>query len=424
MKPARIIEGQTRVPGDKSISHRALLFSSVAEGEVEIEGLLQAGDTLSTAGCLKGLGVRFEGDWRKLRVMGGGLEGFVEPDNVLDAGNSGTTARLLAGLLAGQPFASVLNGDASLRKRPMNRVAEPLRQMGAVMDGRREGSLLPFFIRGGKLHPISYRLPVPSAQVKSAVLLAGLFADGITEVQEKYPSRDHTERMLQHLGADISRGETSCRLKGKQKLHGDYIKVPGDISSAIFLLTAAVLAPEGELLIEEVGVNPTRIGAINVLKEMGAQIEIIHRREQSGEPMADILARGGKPLKGISIGEETIPSLVDEVPVLAVAALFARGYTEITGAGELRVKETDRLRALSLELSRLGAVVKEFPEGLVIEGGARLRGAACSSHGDHRIAMALAVAALFSEGETKIQGAESVDISFPGFFERLEEVTR
>lgn len=411
------------MPGDKSISHRALLLSSLVEGEVQIEGLLKAGDTLSTACCLESLGVQFEGDWDRLRVKGRGLQGFAEPENILDAGNSGTTARLLTGLLAGQSFASVLHGDASLRKRPMDRVTVPLRQMGAFIEGRQNGRMLPLFIRGGELRSICYPLPVPSAQVKSAVLLAGLLAEDTTEVKETHPSRDHTERMLQHLGAKISKDKNSCRVQGGQKLNGEYIKVPGDISSAIFLLTAAVLAPEGELLLEEIGVNPTRMGAVHVLQEMGAQIELFNHRQHSGEPVADIRARGGVPLKGVRIAEERVPSLVDEVPVLAVAALFAQGQTEFRGAGELRVKETDRLHALSQELSRMGAAVEELPEGLIIQGKAGLQGAKCHSHGDHRIAMALCIAALFAEGETLIQEAECVDISFPGYFDSLEKLT-
>jgi 3-phosphoshikimate 1-carboxyvinyltransferase len=420
IKPVERVEGQIRVPGDKSISHRALLFSSLTENTVEIEGLLEAGDTLSTLNCLKQLGAEFEGDGEKLTVKGKGLRGFKEPDNVLDAGNSGTTARLLTGLLAGQPFHSTLTGDGSLRKRPMQRVTEPLKQMGASISGRHNGELLPLSIRGYDLLPINYTLPVASAQVKSALLIAALYSRGTSEIIDRYNTRDHTERVLRYLGADIKKlGKHHIILKSPVKLKGERFRIPGDISAAAFFIVAATLAPRGELYIEDVGINPSRTGILEVLQSMGAEISILNKREYNYEPVADLLVKGGRNLKGTEITGEMIPRVIDEIPVLAVAALFAEGETVIKGAAELRVKESDRLKSITLELQKMGALVEELPDGLIIQGSTKLSGARCESHGDHRIAMALATAALFAESESVINGIEAVQISFPGFFDMM-----
>ncbi|RJX25519.1 MAG: 3-phosphoshikimate 1-carboxyvinyltransferase [Dethiobacter sp.] len=423
IKPVERIEGQTRVPGDKSISHRALLFSSLTEDTVEIENLLEAEDTLSTLNCLRELGVEYEGDGKKLKVKGKGLRGFEEPDNVLNAGNSGTTARLLAGLLAGQPFHSTLTGDGSLRRRPMNRVTEPLKQMGASINGRNNGELLPLSIRGYDLLPINYTVPVASSQVKSALLIAALYSRGTSEIIDLYNTRDHTERALRYLGARIEKmGRCHIILKSPVKLKGDRFRIPGDISEAAFLIVAAALAPRGELYIEDVGINPSRTGILEVLERMGADISILNEREYNYEPVADLLVKGGRNLKGTEIAGEMIPRVIDEIPVLAVAALFAEGDTVIKGAAELRVKKTDRLKCISLELQKMGALVEELPDGLVIKGGAKLSGARCESHGDHRIAMALATAALFAESESVINGVEAVKTSFPGFFDIMSRL--
>ena len=424
IKPVEKIEGHTRVPGDKSISHRALILSSLTEETVEIEGLLKAEDTLSTLHCLKELGVEWEEKGKVFLVEGKGLRGFTEPGNILDAGNSGTTARLLAGLLSGQPFHAILSGDDSLRKRPMKRVTAPLKQMGAIIGGRQNGELLPLSIQGCDLLPISYTLPVASAQVKSALLIAALYTGGTTEIIEYYHTRDHTERALRYLGANIDKiGRHNIVLKSGAKLRGGKFKIPGDISAAAFFLVAAALAPRGELYIEEVGINPSRTGIINVLKSMGADISIHNMREYNCEPVADLLVKGGRTLRGVEIKGEMIPQLVDEIPVLAVAGLFAEGETVIRGAEELRFKESDRLKTISLELKKMGAMIKELPDGLIIRGGAKLSGAEFESHGDHRIAMALSTAALFAEGESLIRGTEAVQISFPNFFQVLGELT-
>lgn len=424
LEPREQVRGQVRIPGDKSISHRALILSSLVEGTVEIEGLLAAEDTRVTLQCLQQLGVEFQAEGPKLVVRGQGLRGLQEPADLLQAGNSGTTARLLLGVLAGQPFFSVLTGDDSLRNRPMDRVSKPLRQMGAFLEGRQKGTRLPMAVRGGDLHSIRYRLPVASAQVKSALLLAALYSRGRSELFEPAPSRDHTERMLSYLGGRIGRGaQGEIVLETPFKLAAKKLKIPGDLSSAAFFLVAAALAPRGELLLEEVGMNPTRTGILDILKEMGANIRIVKQREDNGEPMADLFIQSGRPLKGVEIKAQMIPRLVDEIPVLAVAALFAAGETVIRGAGELRLKESDRLQTLTLELRKMGAAIQELPDGLVIQGGSKINGAVCSSHGDHRIAMALAIAALFAAGETVIQGIEPVGVSFPDFFTLLKNIT-
>ncbi|MBI4278241.1 MAG: 3-phosphoshikimate 1-carboxyvinyltransferase [Armatimonadetes bacterium] len=411
--PARRLSGRVRVPGDKSISHRAALLGVLAEGKTVVEGFLRAADCLSTLRCLRHLGAEIRDDGERLTIQGLGLGGLVEADDVLDVGNSGTTMRLLAGILAGQPYLSVLTGDASIRRRPMDRVAVPLRQMGASIQGRRGGRLAPLVIQGGRLRAIDYALPVASAQVKSAVLLAGLFADGPTTVREPAPTRDHTERMLQGFGADLRQEDCAVTLYAPTRLLGTSLSVPGDISSAAFFLVAAAALPGSELAVEGVGLNPTRTGALDALRAMGARVEIEDQWISGGEPVGTVVVHGGA-LRGIEITGPLIPRLIDELPVLCVAAAVAEGTTEIRDAGELRVKESDRIVTLAANLRALGAAAEELSDGIIIRGG-RLRGGRVPGHGDHRIAMACAVAGLLAAEPVTVEGAECIDISFPEF---------
>jgi 3-phosphoshikimate 1-carboxyvinyltransferase len=420
ISPPKQFRGTLEIPGDKSISHRAAILGALAQGETEVEGFLEAEDCRSTLHCLEALGVALEQQGAgHLRIRGRGKR-LREPEGILDAGNSGTTARLLLGLLAGQPFPATVTGDPSLRARPMLRVVEPLRRMGARVEG--EGRRLPITIRGGDLHGVEHRLPVASAQIKSALLLAGLYARGVTVVEEPQPSRNHTELMLKQMGAPVEMDGCRVAIAGGGALKGGRIRIPGDISAAAFFMVAAALLPGAEVYLPGIGVNPTRSGVIDVLQEMGAEIAILNRRRYGEEPVADLLVRGGAPLRGTEIGGELVPRLIDELPVLAVAAALARGRTEIRDAGELRVKESDRLAALARELSRLGVSLRERPDGMVIQGGRPLTGAVVESHGDHRIAMALAVAGLAAAGKTIIRGAEAIKVSFPCFFQALRRL--
>jgi 3-phosphoshikimate 1-carboxyvinyltransferase len=419
--PPEKLEGSISMPGDKSISHRAAIIGALARGTTEIEGFLEAGDCLSTVRCLRALGVELEFIEEKLIIRGRGRQlspPVDEPE--LDAGNSGTTARLLMGVLAGQSFSAVLTGDSSLKGRPMRRVVEPLRQMGAVIQG--DGSRLPLVIRGGVLKPIDYKIPVASAQVKTALLLAGLYADGETAVEEPCPSRNHTELMLAQFGAPVTVQGNRISIRGDANLVGCRVQVPGDISAAVFFLVAGSIVPGAEVLLLNVGLNPTRGGIIDLLKEMGADIQVQNRRLWGREPVADLLVKGGVPLRGVSAGGALIPNIIDEIPVLAVAAAFAQGETVIRDAGELRVKESDRIAALACELSKMGVSVEELPDGIRIRGGNPVTGAVVESHGDHRIAMALAVAGLAARGDTAIRNAEAMNISFPGFINTLRQL--
>jgi 3-phosphoshikimate 1-carboxyvinyltransferase len=417
------LSGEIRVPGDKSISHRAVMLGSLAEGTTRVTGFLPGADCQSTVACFRQMGVEISQPTSdRVVIQGRGLYSLEEPNNILDAGNSGTTMRLILGILAGQEFFSVVTGDASLRTRPLGRVIKPLRLMGADIRGRRENTLAPVSIMGRKkLTAIEFAGPVSSAQVKSAILLAGLYARGRTTISQPMPSRDHTERMLRLFGAQIETREkgTIVSITGQPVLKGQELLIPGDISSAAFFLVAGSLIPGSEVMIENVGINPTRSGILQVMQTMGADINLLRERRQCGEPVADILVRHA-PLKGVEIGGTMIPSLIDEIPVLAVAATQAAGTTTFRDASELRFKETDRIKTVASELSRMGAKIIEQPDGLVIEGPTPLRGCRCHSHGDHRIAMALAVAGLTAKGETVIQESESVDISFPGFFETIK----
>lgn len=412
------LSGIVRVPGDKSISHRAAILGALAEGRTVISNFLDGEDCLSTLGCLAALGVPVSRDKETIVVEGVGLNGLKEPADVLNAGNSGTTARLLLGVLAGQPFYTVLSGDASLRSRPMGRVIEPLAAMGARFYGRKEGRYLPVTVIGGALKPVHYNTPVASAQLKSALLLGGLYADGWTQVDEPAPSRDHTERMLAAFGAKVEYGPGWARVLGHPRLTGQHINVPGDISSAAFFMVAAAVVPGSDVLIKRVGVNPTRTGIIDVLREMGADLSLEHQGTEGGEPVADIRVRGSK-LRGVEIGGPIIPRLIDELPVLAVAALFAGGDTVVRDAGELRLKETDRIAAMTGELRSLGGNIEALPDGFRVRGGLGLAGGQSHSHGDHRVAMSLAVAALNCREPVEIEDTACIAISYPGFLQTL-----
>ncbi len=416
--PIRRLSGSLTPPGDKSISHRAALLGALARGATEVQNFLEADDCLTTLKVLSALGI----EWTRKAaghyvIHGAGGAGLQEPEAVLDCGNSGTTCRLLLGMLAGQAFSACLTGDASLRRRPMARVTEPLSMMGARVIGREGSRFLPLAIEGQRpLRAIRYRMPVASAQVKSALLLAGLFADGPVAVEEPAPSRDHTERMLRAFGARVSVDHLVATVEAS-RLEGRLFSIPGDFSSAAFFLVAGTLAPEGEMTVSRVGVNPTRTGCLDVLRAMGADVTIMNG-EQGWEPHAQITVRPST-LRGVTIGGEMLPRLIDEIPVLAVAMTQAQGMSEIRDGAELRVKESDRIRALATELSRLGAKVEEHEDSLRIEGG-RLRGGTVSSWGDHRMAMALVVAGLVAEGPTVVEGAECITISYPDFLSTLQ----
>jgi 3-phosphoshikimate 1-carboxyvinyltransferase len=415
------LRGEITPPGDKSISHRSVIIGSLAKGATHVKGFLSSADTLSSANAMRMLGVPIEIRDSNVEIKGKGLLGLREPEDFIDAGNSGTTARLLTGLLSAQKFFTGITGDKYLRVRPMERVVKPLTMMGGKIWGRDEGKRLPLAIQGTKLSAIRYQSPVASAQVKSAILLAGLYAEGETEVVEPTPTRDHTERMLSYLGVDVRRNGTSVKIKNAPEFKGAEISVPADISSAAFFIVAALVNPGSEVLIKNVGINPQRTGVIEILKEMGGYIEILNEREAGGEPVGDILVRSST-LKAIEIKGEMIPKAIDELPVISVAACFAEGETVIKDAKELRVKETDRIRAMTTELRKLGAQVEELDDGMIILGKENLNGARCSTWGDHRIAMAIAVAASRAEGVTGIDDAECVSVSFPGFFEVMKKL--
>lgn len=416
-------EAEITIPGDKSISHRAVMFGALAEGTTLVRNFLPGEDCLSTVSCFQAMGVEVNRRNGLVVVEGRGRHGLQEPDRVLDAGNSGTTMRLLLGILAGQGFFAVLTGDASLRSRPMGRVVEPLRQMGARIWGRAGATRAPLAVQGGPLAARDFILPVASAQVKSALLLAGLHAEGRTSVTEPHKSRDHTERMLAYFGVPVEVSGLTVAVRGPVRLTAREVDVPGDISAAAFFLVAGAILPDTRLVMRGVGVNPTRTGIIDVLREMGAEIRVSNEREAGGEPVADLEVRSSR-LRGVAVGGSLIPRLIDEVPVLAVAAACAEGVTEIRDAAELKVKESDRLAAVAAQLSRMGADVEALPDGLRIRGGRRLHGAACQTYGDHRMAMAMAVAGLAADGETVIDNPSCAAVSFPGFAEELGKLCR
>ncbi|MBD1931974.1 MULTISPECIES: 3-phosphoshikimate 1-carboxyvinyltransferase [Cyanophyceae] len=419
------LQGHIRVPGDKSISHRALMLGAIAQGETQIQGLLLGEDPRSTASCFRAMGAEIsELNTELVRVQGIGLGLLQEPVDILNAGNSGTTMRLMLGLLASHPghFFTV-TGDSSLRSRPMSRVVKPLQQMGAQIWGRQGGTLAPLAIQGQQLSPIHYQSPIASAQVKSCILLAGLMTEGQTTVTEPALSRDHSERMLRAFGAEIQLDpETnSATITGPAQLTGQNVIVPGDISSAAFWLVAGAIVPDSELWVENVGVNPTRTGILEALEMMGADIEMQNQRVVAGEPVADLRVRSSS-LKACEIAGDLIPRLIDEIPILAVAAVFAQGTTVIRDAAELRVKESDRIAVMASQLNRMGARVTELPDGLEITGGTPLNGTDVDSHTDHRIAMSLAIAALNASGTTTINRAEAAAISYPNFTPTLQQI--
>ena len=414
-EPGGALRGRIRVPGDKSISHRAIMLGALADGATAIDGFLEGEDCLATLRAFRAMGVRIDGpDRGRVTVQGVGLRGLRAPDGPLDMGNSGTSMRLMSGILAGQAFDTVLTGDASLTRRPMRRVTEPLARMGARIDGTERGTA-PLRIRGGqRLTGIDYPLPVASAQVKSCLLLAGLYAEGVTRITEPAPTRDHTERMLEGFGYPLAReGSRTVAVTGRGRLTGTEIDVPADISSAAFFLVGASIAPGSDLVLEHVGVNPTRTGAIDILRLMGADIEWLNPRLAGGEPVADLRVRH-VPLHGIRIPAELVPLAIDEFPALFVAAACAEGETVLTGAAELRVKESDRIQVMADGLAALGIAAAPTPDGIVIRGSA-LSGGTVDSHGDHRIAMSFAVAALRARGPIRIGDCANVNTSFPGF---------
>jgi len=416
------LRGEMTVPGDKSISHRSIMLGSLALGTTVVRGFLHGEDNHSTLRAFRAMGIEIsEEKDGVISIAGKGLSGLQEPGDVLDCGNSGTTIRLMSGLLAGQKFFSVVTGDRYLRKRPMKRVVTPLTQMGARIWGRGGGDLAPLAFQGGELKPIDYTSPIASAQVKSAILLAGLSCDGVTTVREPHLSRDHSERMLAYFGADIRPFAGGVSLVGRPRLEGREVIVPGDISSAAFFIVAALIVPGSELLIRNVGVNPTRSGSIDILRAMGGDIELLNERIVSGEPVADLLVRASS-LHGIEIGGAVVPRAIDEFPVISVAAACASGQTIIRDARELRVKETDRIAAMVGEMSKLGATLEATPDGMIIAGGAQLHGAAVESSGDHRIAMSCAIAALRASSAVTIADTGCTATSFPDFWQRLESV--
>jgi 3-phosphoshikimate 1-carboxyvinyltransferase len=418
------LRGELTVPGDKSIGHRAVIFASLAHGTSRIYNLSGGEDNRTTVCAFRNLGVRISEDGGVLTVEGKGWEGLRAPKTVIDCGNSGTTMRLLSGVLAGLPFVSTLAGDASLSKRPMQRVIEPLGRMGARIESREGKGCAPLEIHGGRLKAIRYAMPMASAQVKSAILLAGLQAEGVTVVEEPQQSRDHTEIMARAFGAklDVAGGRT-ISVEGGCKLSAMDVRVTGDLSSAAFFMVAAATVPGSDLLIRDVGCNPTRSGLIDVLRRMGASVDFIGMRKEAGEPVADIRVRGGA-LKGVDIGPEMVARTIDEYPALAVAASLAKGATTISGAKELRYKESDRIAVMTEQLRTLGVKVDEREDGMTIEGRGRFEGALVKSYGDHRVAMSLAIAGLSSGGGVEIDDTACADISFPGFFDLLERVSR
>jgi 3-phosphoshikimate 1-carboxyvinyltransferase len=422
ISPGGTIEGVVELPGDKSISHRYAIIAALAEGRSEILNYATAADCKSTLDCLRRLGIEIDFTRERLRISGKGLGGLQAPRRTLDAENSGTTIRMLAGVLAGQSFTSTLSGDASLRSRPMRRVVEPLRKMGAEIRARGD-DCAPLEIRGGALHSIDYSLPIPSAQVKSAILLAGLFADGVTTVRETVRTRDHTELALREFGATIESLNKSVRIHPRPKLEARQLIVPGDLSSGVFFIAAALIVPDSSLMLHNVGLNPTRTRVLDFLISMGAAIHLASVQLRDGELIGDVSVRYSA-LAGGEISGAYVAEMIDELPMLAALGPFTEKGIEIHGAQELRVKESDRIATIAAGLRRMGARVEEFPDGLRVEGrsAGKLRGAKVEPAGDHRIAMALAIAALGAEGDTVIRKADCVGVSFPEFFATLERL--
>ncbi len=417
------LKGEVKIPGDKSISHRAVMLGALAKGTTKITDFLQGADCLSTMECFRRMGIQIQNTSGEVLVHGQGLHGLAAPSDLLNVGNSGTTIRLLSGILAPQPFSATLTGDASIQKRPMKRVMEPLSQMGAKIESLSGNGCAPLRISGTPLKGIHYKTPVASAQVKSCILFAGMYADGATTVTEPVLSRDHSERMLEHFGARLTREGTAVTIQPEPQLAAREIPVPGDISSAAYFIAAAALVPHSEILIRNVGINPTRSGMLEVCRAMDADIQYLNERDDSGEPTADLLVRSSS-LKGTVIEGAIIPALIDELPVLAVMAAFAKGETIIRNAEELKVKESDRIAVMVENLSAMGADITGTPDGMIIRGGPALHGAEIHTYKDHRIAMSFAVAALAAEGTTHIEDADCVNISYPDFYGDLQRLSR
>lgn len=413
------LRGEITVPGDKSISHRAVMFGSLAKGTTEIHGFLQGADCLSTISCFEKMGVSIENKGDVVLVHGNGLHGLKKPETILDCGNSGTTTRLISGILSAQDFDVTLTGDASIQKRPMKRIMEPLSRMGADITSIRGNDCAPLLIRGTKLHGIHYTSKVASAQVKSAILLAGLYADGITQVTEPFVSRNHSERMLKLFGASVSTEGTTASISPATQLYGQKVMVPGDISSAAYFIAAALMVPGSEVLLKNVGINPTRDGMLRVCRAMGADITLLNEQNSGGEPVADLLVRYTPSLSGTVIEGELIPTLIDEIPIIAVLAATANGTTVIRNAEELKVKESNRLDIMVNELTAMGVSLEGTDDGMIIEGGKPFHGAQIDSRLDHRIAMSFAIASLAAETPTEILRAGCVDISYPTFYQDL-----
>lgn len=421
VKSGKQLEGTVRVPGDKSISHRALILGALADGNTSIRRFLPAGDTLATLACVERLGVAIDRhDDTTLTIHGVGLSGLEQPSHPLDCKNAGTAMRLLAGVLAGQPFPSVLDGSAQLQRRPMRRVTEPLRQMGATIED--DQGHAPLYIEGSFLHGTTYRMPIASAQIKSCLLLAGLFADGPTTVIEPGPARDHTERMLRAMGAELTIQHNQVTIIPPARLEPLNMVIPGDISSAAFVLVAGALCTSTNVQIRGVGVNPTRTGILDALTLMGVRVIEENPREEGGEPVADLKIEP-RPLNGATIAGDLVVRMIDEFPILMVAGTQAKGKTEVRDAAELRVKETDRIAVMAAELRKLGATIQEREDGFVIRGRQLLQGATVDGHDDHRVAMSLVVAGLCAQGETIVENADCIDDSFPGFIEILQEMS-
>ncbi|MCR5784226.1 MAG: 3-phosphoshikimate 1-carboxyvinyltransferase [Eubacterium sp.] len=425
LKSVNKLKGQLKVPADKSISHRSVMFGSLAEGHTEISDCLLSADCMSTISCFKKLGIEINVDKEKghVDVYGKGLHGLTSPSGILDTGNSGTTTRLISGILSGQSFSSTLSGDESLNTRPMKRIITPLSMMGADIKSKNGNDCAPLIINPSKLKGIAYTSPLSSAQVKSAIILAGLYADGETSVTEPYLSRNHTELMLKGFGAEITSENKTATIKPEPKLVGQNITVPGDISSAAYFIAAGLIIPGSEILIKNVGINETRAGILRVCENMGAEIVYLDPKNISGEPVCDLFIKS-QPLKGSVIEGEIIPALIDEIPIIAVMAAFAEGQTIIKDAADLKAKESDRIYTTVTNLKKMGADITATDDGMIINGTGALKGAALDSFADHRIAMSMAVAALAAEGTTDIENADCVNISYPNFYKDLLSLTK
>lgn len=421
-KKSTPLRGELAVPGDKSISHRAVMLGALAKGTTSVTNFLKGADCLSTISCFEKMGIEIEQLPSEILIHGKGLHGLKAPETILDAGNSGTTTRLLSGILAGQTFCTTLTGDASIQKRPMTRIITPLSQMGGKIESISGNGCAPLKITGHPLKPIHYLSPVSSAQVKSCVLLAGMYADGITRVTEPYLSRNHSELMLRSFGADVTSEGTTAAITANPVLEGQKVVVPGDISSAAYFIAAGLLIPGSEILIKDVGINPTRDGILKVCADMGADIQLLNKREYGKEPVADILVKHSE-LKATVIEGALIPTLIDELPMLAVMAAFAQGTTVIRDAQELKVKESNRLDIIVQHLSAMGADIIPTEDGMEIHGGKPLKGAVLDSYMDHRIAMSFAVAGMAADGETEILNASCVDISYPEFYRDMAAIS-